>query len=141
MQTSVEQLAAAGGRYEGEGDGAESGPFHATIDVRPVLDGLGVELVYEATGDSGTLHSEHTVLTYDMMTGEPTLFVLCDELRGMAHLRQLATNRFGNGVGREGFELEIELALDHGELTYVWSWGPPHEDLAERTRAVLHRST
>ena len=52
----------------------------------------------------------------------------------------IGTNRYGNGAGHEGFELEVELELEGDELTYVWSWGPPHEAVVERTRAVLRRS-
>ena len=141
METTIEHLAAAAGRYEGTGDGAESGSFAATIEIRPLLDGLGVEIDYEATDDGGQrLHAERTVLAFDSIGGEPTLYVLCEELRGMAQLSQVAANRFGNGAGEDGFDLEIEIGLDDDELTYVWSWGPPHEPTVERSRAVLRRT-
>lgn len=141
METTIEELAGAAGHYSGSGDGVESGPFTATVDVRSLLDGLAVEIVYEAIGQDGErLHVEHTLLTYDMITGEPTLYVTSAELRGMAQLRQLGTNRFGNSKGLDGFDLRIELELEGDELTYVWSWGPPHEETTERSRAVVRRA-
>ncbi len=141
METIIERLAAAAGRYRGSGDGAESGPFSATIDVRAALDGLGVEIEYEAIGPDGErLHVERTMLTFNMISGEPTLYVLCDELHGMAQLAQVSESTFSNGAGREGFELQIDIELDGETLDYVWSWGPPQIDLAEQSRAVVHRA-
>jgi len=134
-------LAAAAGHYAGKGDGEESGPFTATIDVQPILGELGVEIGYEAIDPQGDrLHIERTVLTYGMMSGEPTLYVLCDELHGMGQLRQVGPDRYNNGAGRAGFELQIEIAVSgDGELTYVWSWGPPEAELIEQSRAVVRR--
>jgi len=139
METVIDRLAGAAGHYTGGGDGAESGPFAATMDVRPLLDGLGVEIAYTAIDPQGDrLHDERTTLAFEMMTGEPTLYVLCAELHGIARLRQIAPDVFSNSAGKAGFELQIELGLgDDGELTYVWSWAPPEEDIMERSRAVL----
>ena len=33
METIIDRLVAAAGRYEGTGDGSESGPFGATIEI------------------------------------------------------------------------------------------------------------
>ncbi|MGI9646126.1 MAG: hypothetical protein ACR2O6_12540 [Ilumatobacteraceae bacterium] len=142
MDTSFDQLAHAAGTYMGEGDGIESGPFTATIEVQSVLDGLGVQIDYEAAApDGAVLHVERSTLALDMIGGEPTLYVLCEELRGMGRLPMIGTNRYGNGAGHEGFELEIEIDVEGDELTYVWSWGPPHEAVVERSRAVVRRTT
>ena len=141
METTIHQLAERAGTYTGLGHGSESGPFSATIEVRPLLDGLGVAIDYEALDPDGErLHIEQTTLTFDMMTGEPTLYVLCEELRGMGQLHEIAVGRFSNGAGHEGFELQIEIGLDDDELTYVWHWAPPHEELAERSRATVRRA-
>ena len=141
METTIDDLSAAAGHYAGTGEGSASGPFTATIDVRPLLGALGVEIDYEAIDPNGDrLHIERTVLTYDMMSGEPTLYVLCDELHGMGQLRQIDASRFNNGAGRGGFELQIEVKIgDDDELNYAWSWGPPDSDLIEQSRAVVRR--
>jgi hypothetical protein len=140
METIVDRLAAAAGHYEGSGDGAESGPFTAVFDVGVLLDGMGATIDYVATAGNGTVvHREHTVLAFDMWSGEATLYVLCPELRGMGQLVQIGGSTFDNGRGTDGFQLQIDLVLDEGTIDYVWSWGAPGEDLAERTRARLVR--
>ncbi len=138
METIITRLAAQAGRFEGTGDGAESGPFSASMDVVVILDGLGVEIDYRAIGaDGAELHHEHTVMAFDMWSGEPTLFVLCSELSGMGQLVQISEATFNNGRGVEGFELQIELVLGQGTIDYVWSWGAPGDALAEQSRASL----
>jgi hypothetical protein len=127
----------AAGHYEGTGVGDESGPFSATIDLRPLLDGMGATIDYVAVGaDGSVLHREHTVLAFDMWSGEATLYVLCAELNGLGQLVQVGHSTFHNGRGIDGFQLQIELRIDD-ELEYVWSWGAPGEELAVRSRATL----
>jgi hypothetical protein len=140
METIVDRLVAAAGHYEGSGDGAESGPFTAVFEVGALLDGMGATIDYVATGRDGTVvHREHTVLAFDMWSGEATLYVLCSELRGVGQLVQIGDSTFDNGRGTEGFQLQIDLILQDGAIDYVWSWGAPGEELAERTRATLAR--
>lgn len=140
METIIDRAVAAAGHYEGSGDGAESGPFTAVVDVRSVLDGMGAEIDYAATApDGSTLHREHTLLAFDMWSGEATLSVLCAELSGVGRLTQVSEAVFSNGLGTEGFEVQIELLLDGDDLQYVWSWGAPGDQLAEQSRAVVAR--
>jgi len=141
METIVDRVVRAAGRYEGPGSGAESGAFTGVVEIRSVLDGLGAELTYRATGpDGAVLHDEHTLLALDMWSGEPTLFVLCSELNGLGQLVQSGESTFGNGRGKQGFELQIELELGDDTLEYVWSWGAPGDDLREQSRATLTRA-
>ncbi|SRR6056297_528567 len=146
METIVDRVVAVAGHYQGSGAGAESGPFSATLDIEPVLDGMGVTLDYVATGDDGAiLHTEHTLLAFDMWSGEATLYVLCRELTGVGQLVQISDSTFSNGRGTDGFELQIQIVLgDGGEngdrdrtIGYVWSWGAPGEPLVEQSRATL----
>jgi hypothetical protein len=98
---------------------------------------MGTTIVYTATAPDGSeLHREHTVLAFDMWSGEATLYVLCAELRGMGQLVQASESTFTNGQGTEGFELQIEVVIADA-LEYVWSWGQPGEPLVERSRAVF----
>lgn len=141
METIIDRAVAAAGHYEGSGDGAESGPFTAVVDVRSVLDGMGAGLEYTAIAPDGSiLHREHTVLAFDMWSGEATLFVLCAEISGMGQLTQVSETVFSNGRGTEGFELQIELVLDGDDLGYVWSWGAPGDPLVEQSRATVSRT-
>lgn len=137
METIIDRVIAAAGRYDGSGDGAESGPFTATIEIGGLLGGMGATIDYVAIAPDGTeLHAEHTVLAFDMWSGEATLYVLCAELSGLGQLVQVSESTFTNGQGPDGFQLQIELELgDH--LEYTWSWGQPGEPLAEQSRATF----
>ena len=135
METIIDRLIGVAGRYEGTGDGSESGPFDATIEITSLLGGMGVTIDYTATAPDGrVLHREHTVLAFDMWSGEATLYVLCAELSGVGQLVQASESTFTNGQGTEGFELQIEIVIAD-LLEYVWSWGQPGEPLVEQSRA------
>lgn len=137
METIIDRVVNASGRYVGSGDGAESGPFTATIAIAPLLGGMAASIDYVATSPDGAeLHSEHTVLAFDMWSGEATLYVLCAELRGVGQLVQVSESAFSNGRGTDGLQLQIEILVGD-ELTYVWSWGAPDEPLTERSRATF----
>jgi hypothetical protein len=137
METIIDRVIAVAGRYEGSGDGAESGPFSASLEITPLLHGLGATIDYTATATDGTqLHAEHTVLAFDMWSGEATLYVLCAELSGVGQLVQVGASTFANGQGIDGFDLQIEILLDD-QLEYVWSFGEPGEPLTEQSRATF----
>ena len=109
METIIDRVIGAAGRYDGSGDGAESGPFTATIEIAALLGGMGATIDYVATAPDGTeLHAEHTVLAFDMWSGEATLYVLCAELSGLGQLVQVSESTFTNGQGPDGFQLQIE---------------------------------
>ena len=141
METIIDRIVNAAGRYEGSGDGPESGPFSCVLEIRALLDGLGAELTYTATAPDGeVLHAEHTMLAFDMWSGVATLYVLCSELSGLGELLQVDETKFNNGRGKNGFELQIELTIDGAEVPYVWSRGRPGDDLTEQSNATLSRS-
>ena len=138
METIIDRVLSAAGRHGGTGDGAESGPFTATLVVTPLLGSMGASIDYVATAPDGReLHSEHTVLAFESWSGQPTLFVLCAELNGVDQLVQTGESTFNNGRGTDGFELQIEIALDDDALAYVWSWGAPGDALVEQSRATF----
>jgi hypothetical protein len=140
METIIDRVVRATGSYEGAGNGSESGAFSATLAIAPLLDGLGAAIDYVATGADGTeLHAEHTVLAFDMWSGEATLYVLCAELKGLGQLVQSSGSTFTNGRGTEGLEIQIEFVIDDDQLEYVWSRGQPGEPLAEQSRATFVR--
>lgn len=142
METIIDRVVSAAGRYEGPGSGSESGPFTGVLEIRALLDGMGAELEYTATAPDGAiLHAERTLLAFDMWSGEATLYAMCAELKGVGELLQTGPTTFNNGRGPEGFELQIEIVIDDAELTYVWSWGRPGDDLAEQSRATMTLSS
>jgi hypothetical protein len=137
METIIDRVVAVAGRYEGTGDGAESGPFTATLEIASILDGMAATIDYAAIAPDGTaLHAEHTTLAFDSWSGQATLFVLCAELNGVGQLIEVGGSTFNNGQGTDGFELQIEIAIAD-RLEYIWSWGQPGEPLVEQSRAVF----
>ena len=141
METTIDRVVAAAGRYEGPGVGVAGGPFTGVMEISALLDGMGAELNYTATAPDGeVLHTERSMLAFDMWSGEATLYVLCAELRGVGELLQSDETTFNNGRGENGFELQVELIISDADVTYVWSWGPPGEDLEEQSRATLTRA-
>lgn len=137
METIIDRVLAHAGRYSGTGDGVESGPFTATLEIASILDGMGATIDYVATSADGTeLHTEHTMLALDSWSGEATLYVLCPELSGVGVLVQVSESTFNNGRGTDGFELQIEIVLGD-RLEYVWSWGAPEQQLTEQSRATV----
>jgi len=138
MDSMIDRLNALAGRHEGTGDGAESGPFTATLHIEPMLGSLGTAISYTAIDPSGEqLHTERTTLARDMLSGHLTLFVLCEELSGLGQLSEISDGVFDNGAGVDGFELQITIGLTVDEVTYTWSWSPPGEPLAEQSRATF----
>jgi len=141
MQTIVDRVVAAAGRYEGPGDGIESGPFRGVLDIEPLLDAMGADIRYSATApDGSSLHVEHTTLALDMWSGEPTLYVLCQELAGMGQLALASDSTFSNGRTVDEFEVQIEISIDGDRIDYVWSWGAPGSPLTEQSRATLTKA-
>ncbi len=140
METVIDRVVAAAGRYEGTGHGMHAGAFSSSIEVVPVADGMGAEIVYVAsTADGSVVHHEHTLLAFDMWSGEATLYVLCAELNGLGRLVQMSETGFSNGLGVDGFEVAVELQVGTDELQYVWSWGAPGEPLTEQLRTTVSR--
>jgi hypothetical protein len=142
MDSMIDRLNAHAGHHNGTGDGAESGPFTATIDLEPLLGSLGTSIVYTATSlDGEQLHTERTTVAHDMFSGRLMLFVLSAELSGLGQLSEVSGGVFNNGAGVESFELQITIELTDDELTYIWSWAPPGAPLTEQSRASVRFAT
>ena len=124
------------GVYVGEGDGPESGPFSARIEVSPSLDALGCDIRYEAWHGPEHRHREQSLLA-PSMEGGAVLTVLCQELPGLAVLTESEPGVFINGAGADGFRIRIGVSLDDAELVYSWAWAFPGAELIEQSRAVV----
>ncbi len=129
-------LQAAPGVYVGTGDGPESGPFTARIEVSPSLDGLGCDIAYEAWDGPELKHREQTLLA-PSMEGGAVLTVLCQELPGLAALHESEPGVFTSGGSAEDFRIAIRISLDGPELVYSWSWAFPGAELREQSRASV----
>jgi hypothetical protein len=135
----LSRLAAAPGLYRGRGDGPESGPFVARIQVATVLRGRAVTLDYEASSDrNGLQHVEHSVLT----TGEGgrlELHVACLELPGVVRFVETASGSFTAYDGPFPARIVISTPND-GHLHYGWWYARDESEPREQTRADVRRT-
>jgi len=129
----------AQGTYRGRGDGPETGPFLARIDVRAVIDGRGVAVDVEATSDQhGLHHGEHTVLTTDE-NGRLALHVLCTEMPGVVRFTEGKPGVFTSYDGPLQARIVVTTPADD-QLVWAWWWTRNDSPLAEQFRAEVTRT-
>jgi hypothetical protein len=132
------QLAALPGLYRGRGDGPESGPFLARIDVSPVVGRRGVTIDYEAVSDRrGLQHTEHSVLTGGE-DGRLSLHVLCSDLPGVIRFSETGPGVFTAYDGPLQARIVIGVPAP-GHLSYSWWWSRDESPPQEQHRAEVRR--
>jgi len=135
----LNRLTRSPGLYRGRGDGMESGPFLARIDVTPVVRGRAVVLDYEAYNDaSGLQHVEHTILTKGE-GGRLELHVACLELPGVVRFVETRPGVFAAYDGPMPARILITAPTD-GVLTYGWWWSRDEAEPREQSRAEVRRT-
>lgn len=133
----VEQLAARPGVHVGTGDGPESGPFVARIEVAPLPNG-GVSIDYEATSrEEGMQHREHSMLVAGP-DGRERLFIAHSESPFVAEMVAVepGATRFvqREPIGPYTMEVVIEVP-EPGRVVYAWWWAPVGGVPTEQSRA------
>jgi hypothetical protein len=133
------RLAAAPGLYRGRGDGLESGPFVARINVASVVRGRAVTFDYEAVSDAkGLQHVEHSVLTAGE-AGRLELHVTCSELPGVVRFVQTRPGEFTAYDGPLPARIVLTAPADN-VLTYGWWWARDEAEPREQSRAEVRRT-
>jgi hypothetical protein len=139
VQDLLARLATRPGLYRGRGDGPESGPFVARIDVATVVRGRAVTLDYEAVSDrNGLQHVEHSVLA----TGEGgrlELHVTCLELPGVVRFVETRPGEFTAYDGPTPARIVVATPGE-GRLTYAWWWTRDEANPREQSRAEVRRT-
>lgn len=136
MNNLLTTLAASPGIYRGSGDGPESGPFEARLEVRALLDGGAVTMDYEAVGSHGLQHVDHCMLASDERD-RLELHVVCGELPGIVRFTQTDPGVF---VTFEPIKAKIVIQPDDaGTLRYAWWWTRDDNPAKEQSCAVLKR--
>ncbi len=132
-------LGSAPGLYRGRGDGPESGPFVARIQVTAGLRGRAILLDYEASNDrNGLQHLEHSVLIPGE-NGRLELHVACLELPGMVRFKETGSGEFTSYDGP--FTARIVVAIPGpGALTYSWWYARDEAHPSEQSRAEVRRT-
>ena len=139
MGSLLATLLGAPGLYRGRGDGAESGPFVARINVSPVVSARGVAIDYEAISDRrGVQHVEHSVLTVGE-DGRAALHVLCGELPGVVRFTEGRPGVFTLYDGPLQARIIVTVP-SAGHLTYAWWWSRDESEPSEQSRADVRRT-
>lgn len=120
------------GLYRGRVEGAESGPCEARIAVARVPGGC-LAIDYEAVGQDGLQHAEHTLVAHD------ALYVAHSEALGV-HVFRGAGDGVFNGPSGGPYDQRIVLGWDGVVLSWAWHWAPPGETLREQSRATARLS-
>lgn len=127
------------GLYTGRGDGAESGPFVARIDVRRLPNG-GLSLDYEAASyEQGVQHAEHAVLTA-APDGRLRLHTAHSESPFLTELVETSpgSGRFEQPTPFGPYVLAVVIeAPSSSELTYAWWWAEAGGTPTEQSKATV----
>ncbi len=127
----------APGSYVGTGDGIESGPFTARIDIASLPNG-GVSLDYVARStEHGLLHEEHTLLVVGP-DGRDQLVIAHGESPFLTTMTAIEPGaiRFGQPVPFGPYVMEIVIELpEPGRILYAWWWAPAGGTPVEQSRA------
>lgn len=137
MSGFAEILRRSPGRWFGLGEGEESGPFVARIDIN-ALPGGGVAIDYEAMSrEQGIQHREHSLLVPGQdgdrliisHTESPVLTELQEDVPG--------GGRFVQGATTGGpYAMSVVIALPEPDrMTSAWWWAPIGETPTERSCA------
>jgi len=130
------RLVAATGLYRGRGDGLDSGPFLARLQVTPVVRGRAVTLDYEATSErDGLQQLEHAVLAAGE-AGRLELHVASLELPGVVRFVATGPGEFTAYDGPVAARIVLEIPQP-GALNYAWWWSRDGSEPREQSRAEL----
>ena len=125
------------GRYTGPGDGIESGPFEAAIEVS-ALPGGAISIDYVAVSPAdGELHREHTVCCQGF-DGRDMLFIAHTESPFVTTMVETSagSGRFVQPEPAGPYTLSIVAQTpDDGRIRYAWWWGATGEEPVERSCA------
>lgn len=136
----LQRLTGAPGLYRGRGDGMESGPFIARIQISSMVRGRAAVLDYEAVSDAnGLQHVEHTILTTGE-SGRLELHVACLELPGVVRFLETRPGVFASFDGPMPAQILVTVPTE-GSLTYGWWWSRDEAEPREQSRAEVRRTS
>jgi len=136
-----EDLAQGTGTYFGTGDGPESGPFVARIEVGLLPNG-GVSVDYEATSrELGVQHREHTMLVAGP-DGRDRLFIAHSESPFITEMVAVGdgTGRFVQSTSFGPYVMEVVIERPAADqVTYAWWWAEAGGTPSEQSKADVRR--
>jgi hypothetical protein len=149
VNAQKEKLAGICGKFVGRGINHEGQPFTGIFEANRVSTNGGLSLSFQAVGDDGTIFHAEKSLMGPGVHGKLGLWVLSTNHPGIFE-RQLTTEDtlaggfvwvygFGKRDDRSTFREEIRIECAFGKsLKYVYSWGMPGGDFAERSGVTMN---
>ncbi len=150
MNPQLKEVLSLQGKFVGRGINHEGQPFTGVFEAHPTADQRGLSFRFQAIGDDGKIYHSESSLIGAGMSGQLGLWVLSSNhpgvfertLRSQEDLlgRKLSlTFGFGDKSNRESFREEIRLEISPSRsVRYVYFWGMPNGDFAERSGAFMH---
>ena len=151
MMELQKKLSKLEGRFIGKGINHEGQNFTGIFESKTVSNGSGLSFSFQAIGDDGTLFHTESSLIGKTFQGNLGLWVLSSNHPAVFE-RSLLTKPsisegeftwvfgYGNQEDRNSFREEIRIESKDGSINYVYSWGMPGEDFAERSGALMKRT-
>ena len=132
----------------GTGINHERQSFEGSIEINPVANGKGAQVIFRAVGSDGSVFHEETSLLGPGFDGKPCLFVLSNnhpavtphslKHNSISDDSQSFVFGFGDIANQSTFREEIHLDLfSDGSVSYKYFWGMPGGEFAERSGAKM----
>lgn len=146
------RLKDAVGDYVGEGFNHEGERFTAKLSLRTELSDAMATIQFRAVDGDNAFHEERTWITEDLLRGGLVLCTVSTNTPGLLELKLVedcndgsystkAVFLMGDRADQTRFREQITLAIRHdGAIEYAYSWGVPHQEFAERSKALLRRN-
>ena len=129
------------GTFVGTGDGKESGPFVARIEIAR-LPGGGVSIDYEAMSrEHGLQHREHSLLVAGQ-DGKDRLHVASSESPFVTIMTEseAGSGRFDQRESLGPYAMAVEVAVPGPDwITYAWLWSRAGGTPIEQSKADARR--
>lgn len=144
MTQAISQL---NGTYLGEGHNHEGQAFRGRFSVQSKPSGSTLAFTFEASGRDGTIFHAESSLIGPNSQGRPALWVASSNHPAIFE-RELRSERptaqgveyvfgFGDKNDKQSFREEIVLEVGKGYVRYVYFWGMPGGEFAERSGCVM----
>ncbi len=140
---------AMSGKFVGRGINHELQPFTGILQAKPVSQYCGIALEFQAIGDDGTAYHSEASLLGKTTQGTLGLWVLSSNHPGvfertLLHADSLQNQGFvwvfgfgkrdDKAIFREEIRIECQPSLS---VKYVYSWGLPGGNFAERSGVLM----
>lgn len=149
MVPLFDHLVSLAGRYRGSGRTTDGFEFEGELELAAKVRDTMIEISFRAADRDSAFHEEATWIANDLLTNRPALWTVSTNTPGVLRHDLVEDTPF-DGAGRKlvfrlgeaddkrRFRQEIALEFSaSGDLTYLYAWAVPHEDMKPRVRATL----